>query len=159
MNPVVRGALVLGGGVVVWTFVMGFTGWYRHPTLLHLFLAVAIPWQVAVLLWTLRASAPTHGYLRQVASGLATSALGGVLIFLGSLAFTTLAFPDYFRELEATGRALMVQKGVAPDQIEAAIRAAAPTQTPMFNALSGAVGTLVTGLLVSLVAAAFIRRR
>ena len=46
---VFRAGLLLGILVVLWTFVMGFTGWYRHPSLLFLFWLV-IPLQVAVLL-------------------------------------------------------------------------------------------------------------
>lgn len=158
MNPVLRGALVLGLGVVGWTFIMGFTGWYKHPSLLNLFWVV-VPWQIAVLAWSLRATARTNGYLRQVGHGLVASALAGLPIFLGSLLFTTVVFPHYFQELEALGRLVMAQKGLTPEQIEAAVRASAPTQTPRFQATAGAVGTLVTGLVVSLVAAAFLRAR
>lgn len=158
MHPVLRSALVLGLGVVAWTFVMGLTGWYKDPQLLRLFWVV-IPWQIGVLAWGLRGTASANGYLRQVGHGIAASALAGLPIFLGSLCFTKVVFPRYFQELEALGRQVMAQRGLTPDQIEAAVRASAPTQTPVFQATAGAVGTLVTGLVVSLVLAAFLKSR
>lgn len=158
MHPALRSALVLGLGVVAWTFIMGLTGWYKDPQRLHLFWMV-IPWQIGVLVWGLWRTARTSGYLRQVGHGIAASALAGLPIFLGSMLFTKVAFPHYFQELEALGRQLMAQQGLSPEQIEAAVRASAPTQTPAFQAMAGAVGTLVTGLVVSLIVAAFLRAR
>ena len=158
MPPILRSALLLGASVVAWTFVMGATGWYKHPTLLFLFWLV-IPLQIALLVWTLRGTAAEQGYGRQVWLGTGVSLLASVLIYGGSLLFTTVVFPDYFKELEALGRQMMAQKGLSPAQIEAAIQAQAPMQTPRASAMAGAIGTVVTGLLTSLIAAVFLRRK
>lgn len=48
MSSTVRTGLSIGFAVVAWTFVMGFTGWYLHPTLLNLFFLV-IPIQIVLL--------------------------------------------------------------------------------------------------------------
>ena len=40
MKTVVLPGVLLGALVAAWTFVMGFTGWYRHPTLQALFFLV-----------------------------------------------------------------------------------------------------------------------
>jgi hypothetical protein len=158
MPTTLRYGLVLGLSVAAWTFVMGLTGWYKQPRLLALFWLV-IPLQIAVLLVALRKTATQCRYGRQVWHGVSISLLGSMIIFSASLLFTTVAFPNYFQELELLGRQLMAQQGFTPAQIEAAVRAQAPMQTPRASAMAGAIGTVVTGLLTSLIAAAFYRKR
>jgi hypothetical protein len=85
---------VLGVLVGAWTFVMGFTGWYKDPVLLNMFWVVIVI-QIVVLLWTLRQ--------------------------------TTCA--------------------------------GAATATPFYQALFGFSGTVVTGVVVSAVAGAFVRKK
>jgi hypothetical protein len=158
MPLVLRAGLLLGLLVEAWTFVMGFTGWYKDPALLNLFWLVILI-QAGVLLWALRGSRDSAGYGRQVLNGVLVSAVASVLIFGGSLLFTTVVFPDYFRELEALGRETLAKGGLSPEQVEATLRAQAPFQTPLVNALMGVAGTLVTGLVVSLLAAIGLRRK
>lgn len=158
MRVPVRFGLVLGLLVVAWTFVMGFTGWYKDPGKVALFWLV-IPLEIGLVVAALWKTRRESGYGRQVGNGLVVCAVASVLIFAGSLAFTTLAFPEYFQEVEAAGRAMMAAKGVPPDQIEAAVKAQAPMNTPLMNALSGVIGTLATGLVVALLAAIGLRRK
>ncbi len=153
-----RAGLILGGLVVLWTFVMGFTGWYRQPNLVPLFWLV-IPLQIAVLAGMLRLTAPTGGYFRQVQNGVAASVIASLIIAVGSLLFTTVVFPSYFREMEALGRLQLAQQGFGPEQIEAVVKAQAPMRTPLGSAFAGALGTWITGLVTSLVAAVWFRRR
>jgi len=153
-----RTGLILGILVVLWTFVMGFTGWYRQPGLLFLFWLV-IPLQIGVLVWMLRRDAPTTGYLRQVQNGVGASIIASAIIFVGSLIFTTVVFPSYFAELEALGRLRMAQQGLSPEQIEAVVKAQAPMQRPLGSAFAGALGTWITGLFTSVLAAVKYHRR
>lgn len=153
-----RAGLILGLLVALWTFVMGFTGWYHHPTM-HLLFWLVIPLQVAVLLVQLRLTAPANGYLRQVVNGVAASVIASAIIFLGSLFATTVLFPSYFREMEALGRLKMAQQGLPADQIEALVQAQAPFLRPLPQAFAGVLGTWFTGLFTSLVAAGWLRRR
>lgn len=153
-----RAGILLGLLVALWTFVMGFTGWYRHPSLLFLFWLV-IPLQIGVLLLLLKYTARTDGYFRQVLNGLAASFIASGIIFVGSLFFTLVVFPGYFRELEALGRLKMAQQGLRPDQIEAVVKAGAPMQTPLRTAFAGVLGTWFTGFATSLIAAAWLRKK
>jgi hypothetical protein len=157
MNPTLSAGLLLGVLVAAWTFVMGFTGWYRHPSLLQLFWVV-IPIQIAVLVWGLRKTAPRTNYGRQVINGVVISVIASLIIFGGSLLFTTVAFPQYFQELEALGRLKMAQDGLSPEHIEELIRLQAPWQKPLPTAFSGVFGTWVTGLVTSLIAAGFLKK-
>ena len=158
MPPTLSAGLVLGLSVAAWTFVMGITGWYRHP-LLHVLFWLVIPIQVGVLVVSLKGTASRDGYLRQVARGVNASVLGAMIIFGASLLFTTAVFPSYFKDVEQMGREMMARQGLKPDQIEAAVRAQAPMLTPRASAMAGAIGTLVTGLLTSSLAALALHRK
>lgn len=155
---VLRAGLILGALVVLWTFVMGFTGWYRDPGLLFL-MWLAIPLQIAVLLVLLRITAPATGYLRQVQNGVAASVIASLLVFAGSLLFTAVMFPGYFAEMEALGRLRMAQQGFGPEQIEAMVKAGAPMQTSLGRAFASALGTWIIGLFTSLIAAVWYRKK
>ena len=95
MNPILSTGLLIGLLCSAWMFVMGFTGWYKDPSLSHLFFFV-IAIEVAGLVWGLRRTAAMgRGYGRQVLAGTMMAIVAGVIIIASSLIFTTVAFPDY----------------------------------------------------------------
>ena len=158
MPPTLRAGVILGLSVAAWTFVMGFTGWYKQPNLIALFWLV-IPLQIGILLWSLHRTAPATGYGRQVWNGVSSSLLGSIIIYWTSLLFTTVVFPHYFQDLETLGRQLSAKQGLSAAQIDAAVRLQAPMQTPRASAMAGAIGTVVTGFLTSVVAAIWLRKK
>jgi len=158
MPPTLRSGMFLGLAVAAWSLVMGFTGWYKHPSLWVL-AWVVVPLQIGILLWTLRDLAPTTRYGRQVWNGVSVSLLGSMIVYATSLLITTVVFPHYFQDLETLGRQLMARQGLSPAQIEAAVRAQAPMQTPRTSALAGAIGTVATGFLTSAIAALWLRKK
>lgn len=87
------------------------------------------------------------------------SLIAGAILFCTSLLFTTVVFPEYFRELQAAHTEILRAEGKPLPEIEAAVKAAAEGQTPIIQAVSGFVGTVVTGFAASLVIAALFRRR
>jgi hypothetical protein len=150
--------LILGLSVAAWSFIMVLTGWFKHPNLWILSWLV-VPAQIGILLWTLRGLAPTTGYGRQVWNGVSSSLLGSMIIYATSMLLTTVVFPHYFQDLEGLGRQIMAKQGLSPAQIEAAVRAQAPMQTPRASAMAGAIGTVVTGFFTSVIAAAWLRKK
>lgn len=158
MKPVLRAGVVLGVLCVFWMFVMGFTGWYKDPALLNLFFLVILI-ELGVLVWGLRQTAAERNYFGQVLAGLAIAGVASVIIFAGSMLFTSVLFPNYFDEMRVLQAAQLKAAGMPEDQIRAALDAARPLQTPLVNALSGVVGTMLTGLVASLVIAIFARKR
>lgn len=79
----------------MWQSVIGLTGGYIHPVLLNLFWVVVLI-QVGVMVWGLRQTAAEgRTYGGQVGAGTLMSVFGGVIIFCGSLLFTTVLFPHY----------------------------------------------------------------
>ena len=159
MNPILAAGLLIGVLCGVWTFVMGFTGWYKDPAMANaFFLVIAI--EVAGLIWGLKKTAEQgRTYSGQVVAGTLMAIIAGVVIICSSLLFTTVAFPDYFDQVNAMGRELMLKDGKTEAEITAAIEATASVQTPIGNALAGFLGTFVTGVIVSAVLALWVRAR
>lgn len=159
MNTTVKAGIVLGALVELWTYIMGFTGWYKDIALQNLFWLV-IPIQIGVLIWALRKTAAEgRGYAGQLAAGTLISLIAGVFIIAGSLLFTTVVFPNYFQELAAIQEQMLRTAGRSDEEIRATLEMAAKAQTPMLQALFGFIGTVVTGIVASLVIGAFVRAK
>lgn len=158
MRTPIRAGILLGVLVAAWTFVMGFSGWYKDPVLLNLFFLV-IPLEIGIVIWALRATAGDAGYGRQVANGIVLSLVASAIVFCGSLLFTTVVFPHYFEELQAIQAQMLKTQGLSEADIKTQVEAAAAMQTPLMNAFSGVIGTVVTGVAVAAIAGAFWRRK
>jgi hypothetical protein len=154
----VRSGILLGALVVIWTSVMGYTGWYKEPDLQNLFWLV-VPLEGLIVVWGLKQAAFRRGYWGTVGDGFLISAIGGIIIFAGSYILTTILFPQYFKDVESLARELMRAQGKSDAEISAAVEAAAPMQNSLMQALMGFIGTVVTGLAVSMTAAIFISRK
>ena len=158
MNIPIRAGVLLGVLCVVWTFVMGFTGWYKDPVMLNLFFLVIL-FEIGVVIWALRKTAAGSTWGAQVLNGLVLSLVAGVIIFAGSLVFTTVAFPSYFADIQAAQREMLKAQGLADTDINTQIAAAAAMQTPFINAITGVIGTVVTGVVVAAIAGAYWRKK
>jgi hypothetical protein len=157
MNPILSAGVLIGVLCGVWMFVMGFTGWYRDPALLNLFFLVILI-ELGGLYWGLRQTAAQgRGYGQQVLAGTGIALVAGVIVFGSSLLFTTVAFPGYFQELEALQRQQLEAGGMSVADIEAAIEANAAMSTPVLNALTGFIATVITGIVGSAVIAFFVK--
>ena len=143
MNIIVKGGLLIGVLCVIWTFVMGFTGWYKDPAMLSAFYLVIVI-QLAVLIWGLKQTAAQgRTYGGQIAAGTLMSLVAGLVIIAGSLLFTTVAFPDYFEEIKVVQTEMLKAAGKTDAEVTAEVEAAAQFQTPMSQAIFGCIGTLL----------------
>jgi hypothetical protein len=159
MNPILSAGILIGVLCGAWTFVMGLTGWYKDPVLLNMFFVVILI-EIGGLIWGLRKTAAEgRGYGGQVVAGTMMAIVAGVIIIVSSLLFTTVAFPDYFSELEAAYRTMLQQQGKSEAEIAEALRQNAAGATPMNQALQGFVGTLLTGIVVSAIIAIWVRAK
>ena len=158
MSIPIRAGVLLGVLCVCWTFVMGFTGWYKDPVMLNLFFLV-IPLEIGIVIWALRKTAAGATWGRQVVNGLVLCLVASVIIFVGSLLFTTVVFPNYFADIQAAQTEMLKSAGMSADQINSQVAAAAAMQTPLMNAISGVIGTVVTGVIVAAIAGAFLRKK
>ena len=155
MNPIVLGGLFIGVLCAIWTFVMGLTGWYKNPGMMNaFFLVVAI--EIGGLIWTLRKTAAQgRTYSGQVVAGTLASIVAAIIIFVSSLAFTQLAYPSFFEDVEPIRREVLRAAGETEPEIDAIVKA----MTPFTEASSGAMYTFMTGVVASAVIGLWIRAR
>jgi len=159
MNPVLNTGVLIGVLCGLWTFVMGWTGWYKDPARVNIFFLVILI-EVAGLIWGLRRTAREgRGYGAQIVAGTMMAIIAGVVIIGASLLFTTVFFPDYFQELANAYAGTLRQQGRSEAEITEAVSRMLEGATPMSNALQGFLGTLVTGILASAVIAIRVRAR
>jgi hypothetical protein len=157
MNPILTSGLLIGVLCGIWTFVMGATGWYKDPVLHRAFFLVLII-EVAGLIWGLRRTAAEgRGYGSQVVAGATIATVAGLVVIGSSLLFTTVFFPDYFDQLEAANRAILEQRGLEPQEIARQLADMRAVNTPMNQASLGFSATLIFGILISAIAAIWIR--
>jgi hypothetical protein len=158
MNPILSAGIVIGVLCTVWMFVMGFTGWYRDPAHAGAFFLVILI-EIGGLVWGLRRTAAEgRAYGSQVVAGTLMAVVAGVIIIAASLIFTTVAFPNYFEEIAAGQRQVLEAQGRPTAEIEEAVRGTLET-TPISQAMTGFIGTLITGIVASAVIALFVRAR
>ena len=159
MNTIVKAGLILGILVEVWTFVIGFAGWYKDPSLISLFYVVMLI-QCGVLIWGLMQTAREgRKYGGQVLAGTMISAVAAVIVFAGSLLFTTVVFPDYFDEVAAMTEQSLADKGMSGEEIQQVMDAQAAFTNPMVNAITGAIMTIIFGCIMSLIIAIFVKAK
>ena len=158
-RTVLRAGIGLGLGVAAWTFFMGVTRWYRDPALSTLFFVV-VPLEIGVVVWAMiKAREDAPGYLALAGRGTLVGVVAAPIVFVQSLLFTTVAFPNYFAELrELHGEALR-RRGLPEAEVQAALAETAPSQTPLSSAGTGAVATIVTGAVTAFAAAALLRSK
>jgi len=158
MSTVLKAGIILGILVEIWTVVVVATGWHKDPALMALFFLV-IPIQITVLVMALKQTAADAIYAKQVVNGLLISLIGGVIIFVGSYLLTTVVFPSYFDELRVAGTEILTKAGKTPEEIVVEMKKNESMYDPLQNSLAGFFGTSVTGLLVSMIAAIFLRKK
>jgi hypothetical protein len=149
MKPTVQGGLVLGVATGLWTLVMGVSGWYKDPAMVNVFYLIILV-EIGVLIWGLRKTAPNNTYWQQVGAGMQIALIGSVIIFLVSILFTTVLYPNYFTDLQTMQAQMLRQAGRSETEISTVLNAAKSMQTPVINGLMGVIGTVVTAFLASL---------
>ena len=123
MNPVLNTGVLIGVLCGLWTFVMGWTGWYKDPARVNIFFLVILI-EVAGLIWGLRRTAREgRGYGAQIVAGTMMAIIAGVVIIGASLLFTTVFFPDYFQELASAYAGTLRQRRVVADELALAEKA------------------------------------
>ncbi|MCE9582051.1 MAG: DUF4199 domain-containing protein [Planctomycetes bacterium] len=99
------------------------------------------------------------GFFGKFVRGAGTSIVAAPLVFLNSLLFTQVVFPNYFDEIRAAQESILRSKGIPEAQIVETLKLAASMENPYLQATFGAIGTIVTGIVVSLIASAIVKKR
>jgi len=160
MKRILTCGLVLGAVVAVWQLVYGFLGLYTSPGTAWTFTVVATLITIGVLVWGLMQTAKEgRRYWGQVGAGLLICLVALILIVPVSFVFTAVLFPDYFDVVAEMQAGTWSDAGLSEQEIETMLARTGFMRTSAMAAISGAIGTMVTGFVVSLIAAAFARAR
>ena len=154
MKNALKVGLAVGILTSIWQLIMVGTGWLVRPQTFPLFYVVILI-QIAVMIWGLKLTAAEHGYGRQVAFGTGASVVAAIFIFLYSLLLMLVLFPGLIDQMKAMRAQTLSDAGVTEQQIAAALA----LQTPAIQAFQGFLGTVVTGVLATLVIAIFQRKK
>ena len=155
MNTPAKYGLVLGIIVAAMGFALAISGLHTSPTAPTAFVTAAIVINVVIVVLAIRRTARSSYWIQQVGNGLVLGLVGAVIIFLGSWLMTAVFFPDYYAEFAEAARARAVAGGLSPEEIDAAVAMA--TGTPVGSAFSGALGTVITSVVVAAIAGFFYR--
>ncbi len=159
MSIVIKGGVVLGVAVGLLTMIVGFTGLYRNPAVGDIVFPIcAIAIELGVLIWALRQTASIKRYWGQVGTGTLIAVVGGVIIIASSLIFTAM-FPDYKDIALAAQADGMRDRGMTEEQIEQSMPFIEAMTSPIAQALVGFVMTILFGFVLSLIVAAFARKK
>ena len=129
----------------------------RTPVIggLVLFPAVATLIELVALIAILAKTRAEQTYVQQLGSGLIATAVSLVPIVVGFVLTVFVLFPDLVASMQAETRATMQAAGSSPEEIEAALSMMSTTA----QGLAGVIGTAVTGVFVSALAAIGLRKR
>ena len=87
------------------------------------------------------------------------SLIGGLIIVVVSTINTSVLAPDFGDEIALQQAEAWEQAGMSEEQIEQTLQATAFMRTPLGGAVMGFIGTMITGLVLSLILSAFIRHK
>lgn len=160
MKTIIRGGILLGILVTIWTYIFGLTGMHKNMGAAMLFPVVATVIELAVLVWALRKTAAEgRNYFGQVSAGTLLAFVGGCLILATSYLYVTRVHPTYRAEVHEAGIAMNRAQGMDEAKIQQLVAQQEPYQTPMAMAAMGFVATVITGLILSAILAIFIRSK
>ena len=157
MTIPIKYGLVLGVIVAAFGFVLGMSGLHTHPMAPMGFVIVAIIINVVIVVLAVRRLASISTWIQQVGNGLVLGFVGALVVFLGSWLMTAIVLPDYYAEFAEAARVRAVADGLAAEDIEAAVTMA--TGTSVGSAFQGALGTMITSVVVAGLAGLFNRIR
>jgi hypothetical protein len=159
MNAVLKGSVALAVTVALVSILIAVTGLHTNPMVSGLVsILVFVLCTVAAVVWVLKQTAAENSYGRQLLNGLLLGVVSGVLIFVFSWLLLTVVFPNYLDESKDATIALLENAGMPEAQLDAQI-AKVEAATPISNAFSGTIGTIITSLIVSAIVAIFIRKK
>ena len=155
MTTAIKYGLVLGVIVAALGFVLGMLGLHTHEMAPISFVIVVIIINALIVVLAVRRLASTSNWVQQVQNGLVLGLVGAAIVFLGSWLMTAVVFPNYYAEFAEAARARATAEGMTAEEIVAAVELV--TGTPVGSAFQGALGTVITSVVVAAIAGIFNR--
>ena len=151
----IKYGLVLGIIVAALGFVLGMLGLHTNEMAPISFVIVVIIINALIVVLAVRRLASTSNWVQQVRNGLVLGLVAAAIVFLGSWLMTAIVFPNYYVELAEAARARAVAEGMTAEEVVAAVELV--TGTPVGSAFQGALGTVITSVVVAAIAGIFNR--
>lgn len=155
MEIPVKYGVVLGVIVGAMGFALAILGLHTSEVAPARFVIAAVIINVVIVVLATRRTAPYSNWGRQVRNGLVLGVVAAAIIFLSSWVMTAVVFPDYYAEFAAAARERAVAAGLSAAAIEEA--EALASGTPVGSAFSGALGTVITSVVVAAITGVFKR--
>ena len=155
MEIPVRYGIVLGVIVGAMGFALAILGLHTSEMAPARFVIAAVILNVVIVVLATHRTAPYSNWGRQVRNGLVLGVVAAAIIFLSSWVMTAVVFPDYYAEFAEAARERAVAAGLSAAAIEEA--EALASGTPVGSAFSGALGTVITSVVVAAIAGVFKR--
>ncbi len=159
MRPIVKASVLLVATVSLISVFVYVTGLHRNFMLGQIvFLVCAIAVNVGIVIWALKQTSSTNGYLKQVGNSAAIGLLAGILIIAVSWLFLSVVFPDVLAESREGAITYMEQSGTPKAEVDRQMTML-DNATPMSQSIPGGFGTFFTSLLTGAVFAIWGRRK
>ena len=160
MKSIFKAAITLVVLVAVLSVVVAMIGLHRtNPMLAQAaFIVPVIILNIGCIVWGLKGTAATSGYVRQVGNGMAIGVIAGVLIFGFSILLLTVLMPGYLDEIKQATIEWLQAADVSDEMREKQVAAVEAT-TATTQSLAGLFGTLATSLVAAVIVAIFLRRK
>jgi len=155
MEIPVKYGIVLGVIVGAMGFALAILGLHTSEMAPARFVIAAVIINVVIVVLATHRTAPYSNWGRQVRNGLVLGVVAAAIIFLSSWVMTAVVFPDYYAEFAEAARERAVAAGLSAEAIEEA--EALASGTPVGSAFSGALGTVITSVVVAAIAGVFKR--
>lgn len=160
MKRILTCGLILGAAVAVWQLLYGLLGLYTNPGTAWTATVVSILITIGVLVWGLMQTAKDgRRYGGQLVAGLLICLVALVIIIPVSFLFTGVLFPDYFDVVAEMQAEQWAGAGMSEGEIDNLLQQTGFMRTSPAAAIMGAIGTMITGLIISLITAAFVRAK
>jgi uncharacterized membrane protein len=150
--------LISGVIFMVYTTIINVTGQFTNQVLPWLSLVISIAIIVMAMREYRTLNSGFMSYGEGVSLGTLLSVISGLVSVTYNLIYTTLIDPTIRQQTLDKVREQMEERGMSDDQVEQAIEMTQKFQSPGMLFLFGILAAAFFGLLISLIAAAFIRR-
>lgn len=157
MGSAVKGGLGLGIAVVIVNAITYAAGLHTNSAgnwLLPVYIALNIGFIVAVL----RKSRNDNGYGKQILNSLVLGAIAAVILSVGTMVLLAVVFPEAHAETVAYQIEKTEMMDLPEEQIEAQIKMLESIPVTLQIVLGG-VMTVLTSLVVGLIAAIFLKKK
>jgi len=159
MSMAIKSGVILAVAVTIVSALFLATGLHQNPIVFglgSLLLYIAI--NIAVVFWSLGRTAADNSYGQQLLHALVIGVVGGVLVLLGSWLLLGVVFPDSLMEIREATLGFMQSSGASQAQIDAQTQRL-EQMTVTSQAVQGAIGTLLTSLVVGALVSIFKRKK